>query len=184
MSEISRNSANPFEDEHEKSLENTKLSFWNPLYRQLFNNSFVKREIVKDLVIQASGVDSVVHLKNNITIKFEEKLRDEMWSDICLEYISNDNTNAPGWIEKQQASKYLVYIVQDSQNYYCYVYSFAALQDAWMDHKNYFIKNYGYKYDGKTLWNTQNKTYKTIWCPVPFTEEFLPEPIRFKKIKK
>jgi hypothetical protein len=75
-----------------------------------------------------------------------------------LEYVSNDQTGTLGWVEKSLMCDYIAYAFILSGN--AYLLPVIQLQAAWLKNKEKWLKDYG------TL-KADNKSYKTLNCPVP-----------------
>jgi hypothetical protein len=161
----------PFEAALSKSIADSKLDFWDKLYSKLFP-AFIQRDRVTNYDLQQEGVDSIIWLKSHnyntiYNVAIEEKLRETNYSDLLLEYVSNTSISKPGWIEKSQSSKYLMYVNQDSKYYYSFLFNMKNLQKAWITNKNSWLQKYGVR-------ESVNKTYNSLNCPVDFSDSNLP----------
>ena len=137
--------------------------FWNAIYHKAFPNMVSAMSCPGDFASQRMGIDRVILLSNGETIKIDEKKRREDRGDILLEYISNDVTDAPGWIEKDLAIQYLAYAFIPSRR--CYLFDWPMLRRAWLKFKDGWISR------GPFI-AAQNNGYKTISTAVP-TKELL-----------
>lgn len=135
--------------------------FWDAVYRKAFPNLVNHMQTLGPTASQRSGVDRVLHLANGRTLYIDEKKREKEYPDILLEYVSNDRSGAPGWIEKDLAIDYLAYAFMPSQR--CYLYPWLLLRRAWL--------NYGkqWKADYRKV-KAQNDTYATWSVAVPIPE--------------
>lgn len=133
--------------------------FWDAVYRKYFynmtNHMVGKKEYCKS---QIYGVDRVIYLENGKTITIDEKVRTEIYDDIVLEFISNDSTGTPGWMEKDLAIDYLAYAFLPNQT--VYLFDWLALKRAWNHYKESWKKTYGVK-------QAKNIGYNTHFVCVP-----------------
>ena len=107
--------------------------FWSAIYNKAFPNLVNMMACPGDYASQRMGIDRVLLLSNGKVLKIDEKKREKEYNDILLEYLSNDQTNAPGWIEKDLAIDYLAYAFIQSRR--CYLFPWAILRRAWMDNR-------------------------------------------------
>ena len=75
-----------------------------------------------------------------------------------LEYVSNDQKNTPGWVEKDLFADYICYAFIPSGK--AYLLPVIQLQAAWLKNKTEWLEKYGTK-------SADNKFYHTLNCPVP-----------------
>ena len=132
--------------------------FWDAVYRKAFPSLVNHMQTTGATTSQRMGIDRVLHLSNGQTITVDEKKREREYSDILLEYISNDKTGAPGWIEKDLAIDYLAYAFMPTQR--CYLYPWHMLRRAWIH----------FSPEWKQLYRpvaAQNAGYTTWSLPVP-----------------
>jgi N-glycosylase/DNA lyase len=148
---------NDFETDLAYSLNARGEAFWLSVYKIAFPN-FSRMEIVRRLDWQRKGIDRIIYLSNGNKLKIDEKKRRREYSDILLEYLSNDRTRAPGWIEKDLAIDYLAYAFMESQR--VYFFPFPALFKAWYDNKEHWFS----VYDPVTA---KNRGYNTLSLPIP-----------------
>lgn len=147
-----------FNERNEWSKKAKQEAFWEAVYQQAFP-SIVKCEFITDLVHQRNGVDRLLTLSNGITLTVDEKARDRFdTGDILLEYLSNDRTGAPGWIEKDATIDYLAVGFVPSKR--CYLFDWRMLRQAWFKHKDAWMVQY-------RLPPADNRTYKTWSVAVP-----------------
>jgi len=111
-----------------------------------------------DIPAQKRGIDRWVQLDNGQILRIEEKERGKWYGDILLEYVSNDATNAPGWMEKDLNIHYLLYSVPSRR--FCYVYPWHMLKRAWDRNKEDWRERFG------TV-TACNVGYNTLSVPVP-----------------
>lgn len=106
------------------------------------------------------GIDRYIHLANGKVLTLDEKIRDRCYGDILLEFIRNDVTGAPGWIEKPDLQvDYIVYAISPTKQ--LYLLPLPQLQVAWTNHKAEWLKSY------RTI-KAANQTYNTLSLAVPF----------------
>lgn len=132
--------------------------FWNAVYRKAFPNLVNHMQASGDTVSQRLGIDRVIILANGKTLYIDEKKRSREYGDILLEYLSNDTTGAPGWIEKDLAIDYLAYAFMQSQR--CYLFPWPMLRRAWFA----YCKQWQEQYEPVIA---SNRGYRTWSIPVP-----------------
>lgn len=139
-------------------------TFWDAIYRKAFPNLVGHFLCKGDTQSQHMGIDRIIHLANGRTYQIDEKKRrpnpltGKEYSDILLEYLSNDATMAPGWIAKDLSIDYLAYAFMQSQR--VYLYPWPALRRAW----NRFGPEWMVKYEN---FSSQNPGYKTWNVAIP-----------------
>jgi hypothetical protein len=149
-----------FNERNAFSLKASDEPFWEAVYRKAFPN-MTSMTINNDLALQRIGIDRVIELSNGRTLHIDEKKRDRVYQDILLEYLSNDRTGAPGWVEKDLAIDYLAYAFMPTQR--CYLYPWPLLRRAWIRYGEEWRRTYPPK-------KAENATYNTWSTPVPIPE--------------
>lgn len=100
---------------HEK-LEQSHID--SPLLERHYQGWFCDvgliHRIPKDGHAQRSGIDTYVIQEAGKIINTDEKIRDEDYGDILLEYWSNYERRTLGWIMKEQNNEYISYYVKSS----------------------------------------------------------------------
>lgn len=132
--------------------------FWRDVYAKAFPDMVNCMPCPGDTLSQRMGVDRVIWLGNNKHLSIDEKKRSKTFKDIALEYLSNDRTGAPGWIEKSLAIDYMAYAFMDSRT--CYLFPWRPLQQAWWANKQEWISTYGTR-------SAPNRGYNTLFVAVP-----------------
>jgi hypothetical protein len=107
---------------------------------------------------QVLGVDRIIYLENGKCLTVEEKVRTRVYDDVLLEYISNDQTNRPGWIERELTIDYLAYGFLPNKTVYLFDWNF--LRRAWHENKEDWKERYH-------IAKAPNKTYTTYSVCVP-----------------
>lgn len=151
---------NNFHRDLEYSFSMSDAPWWEVVYRKAFVDFLGMADIRKNGWCQASGVDRIVILESGTTLKIDEKVRRKDYGDILLEYISNDRTGSPGWVEKSLNCDFIAYAFEPSQK--CYLLPFQTLRRAWQKRKDEWLK-------GKIL-RAENKgpiPYSTLSVAVP-----------------
>lgn len=133
-------------------------SFWSSVYLKAFPDMIGHIHCDKDGAGQRSGIDRAIYLSNGKTIYVDEKKRREVYDDILLEYLSNDTTNALGWIEKPLAVDYLAYAFMPAKK--VYLFPWDMLRRAWVRYKSEWMAKYPKKF-------ATNKGYRTWSLAVP-----------------
>lgn len=147
-------------ESHEQGLDD---AFWAAVYRQAFPGYQGMAYLRDSGPAQRSGVDRHISLANGRVIRVEEKVRNEEYNDILLEYLSvykaqGHPDNAPGWIEKDLACDFLVYAFKHSRR--VYLLPWPQLRLAWASHKADWVRKY------KKV-SAKNEGYNTISVAVP-----------------
>jgi hypothetical protein len=104
-------------------------SFWEAAYRKAFPNMDRMINTGFDATSQQHGVDRLILLTNKRVLKIDEKKRRKYRGDVLLEYVSNDRTSAPGWIEKDLCLDYIAYAFMDTRK--VLMLDYALLRRAW-----------------------------------------------------
>ncbi len=122
--------------------------FWDATYRKMFPN-LVNHMRCKGngtaTESQKRGIDRIIHLSSGVTLFLDEKLRKPNprtgrdYSDIALEYISNNTTNSPGWIEKDLAIDYIAYAFKQSRR--VHFLPWLLLKQAWREYGQTWLQN-------------------------------------------
>ena len=133
-------------------------SFWHDIYKKAFPDMVNCMLGAGDTASQRMGIDRVLLLSSGATITIDEKKRRNVYADFCLEYISVDRTNAPGWMEKELTIDYLAYAFMPLKT--AYILPWSLLKRSWNRYKNEWIRDY-------PRIEAQNATYKTISVAVP-----------------
>lgn len=133
-------------------------SFWLDAYRQYFPDMVTQTPIRRDCLAQRLGMDRLIVLQSGATVAIDEKKRAENWKDVLLEYIANDRSGAPGWIEKDLQIDYIAYAFMPSHK--VYLLNWLLLRRAWKLNKTLWLRQY------KPV-PAQNDGYVTWSLPVP-----------------
>jgi len=104
------------------------------------------------------GIDRLILLSSGQVLRIDEKKRATDYDDILLEYLSNDVTGAPGWIEKNLYIDYLAYAF--SVKRICYLLPWLMLRKAWIENGEIWRQRY------RPI-IAHNETYSTHSIAVP-----------------
>ena len=155
-----------FEKDLAYSVQASAEDFWDGIYRKAFPNLVNHMLCEGNTASQRMGIDRFIMLASGKTLAIDEKKRRYDCGDILLEYISNNKTNAPGWIEKDLAIDYLAYAFPKSKR--CYLFPWQELRRAW---KQWGKQWFEYADDplrtGYKLITADNLTYKTLCIVIP-----------------
>jgi len=150
---------NEFEQSYQLVEKKGTEEFLEKIYRKRFPDLlYTSKNHWNNSESQQAGIDRILIFPNKKTILVEEKVRDKDYSDIWLEYISNDKTGKLGWIEQNLNIDYLVYAFLPSQT--AYFFDWKLLKRAWEENKKTWTEHY------KTP-PARNKNYNSYGCPVP-----------------
>lgn len=134
--------------------------FWDQVYRKHFPTLVACVPLRGDTAAQRQGKDRAIHLANGSVLYIDEKIRPNRRDDrdILLEYLSNDRTGAPGWIEQDKAIDYLAYAFVARKR--VYIFPWLQLRRAWCHYKSIWQADYA-------PIPARNPTYTTYSTPVP-----------------
>jgi len=166
---------NDFDEDLAWSHAQAKLPLWEETYRKAFPDFDSMTYVAKDGWAQRGGIDRRVHTTNGRTYDIDEKSRRDYWPaalphrkyfkphvtvfpDIALEYVSNDKTKAPGWIEKPLACDFLAYNILPLRQ--VYLLPMAQTQAVWQRYKWNWLEEFHWR-------PAKNRGYNTLFCPVP-----------------
>jgi hypothetical protein len=141
------------------------LPCWEEIYRAAFPTMSAMVSHRQDGQHQRAGIDRTVVLSNGKSITVDEKARREDYKDIALEYIANDRTNSPGWVEKHLLCDYIAYAVLPAGK--AYLLPVIQLQSAWASSKAEWLRLSEIKGSGFRLCRARNTHYCTISLSVP-----------------
>lgn len=117
---------------HSEAAEHER--YWQSVYLEAFGNVAAQVKC-NGYATQRAGVDRLVYLDTHHCLYIEEKLREpnercsDPEKDIALEYLSNDRTGAPGWIEKDLTVDFLAYAWESTGT--CLLLPWLLLRRAW-----------------------------------------------------
>ena len=140
----------------------SKQDFWTLVYKKAFPVMLKTEDMSKDKTAQAKGIDTIIHLPFGGRLYIDEKLRRGNYTDILLEYISNDKTNSRGWVEKELCIDFIAYAFEIKKT--VYFLPFKELQKLWLDNKVNWLEKY------KPPKIAKNQYYNTINLAVPLAE--------------
>jgi hypothetical protein len=158
---------NGFAESLEKGNNPIAHTFLDAVYRKAFYNfDQLIRTKNGDTVSQKAGSDVVIWTTANRAYTADEKIRDRAdYSDIALEYISNDRVKTPGWMEKDLSIDYLVYAFVPVRR--AYLFPWQQLKMAWEKNKANWLLLANDRRDGFTVVSAPNPTYRTLSCAIP-----------------
>lgn len=160
-----------FADSLAASHKAETLPFWEECYRRAFDPYFETMWSCRtNGEWQHTGVDRCVGLMNGEVIRIDEKVRWRDYNDICLEYVSNDRANTPGWVCKPLRANYIAYAI--APRGICYLLPVIQLQQAWRKHGESWIERAVQRESGYRLCPATNDTYTTLNVAVPVNTLF------------
>ena len=154
---------NVFSDDLKFSHTCEDLACWREIYESAFPTMAAMVNHRQDGQHQRAGIDRSVVLESGKHITIDEKVRRKNYGDILLEYIANDKTGAPGWVEKSLLCDYIAYAVMTTGK--AYLLPVPQLQAAWMRYRDEWIPKHR-----KIV--ADNRHYKTISLAVPIDALF------------
>jgi len=149
---------NYFQEDLAFSHKAEDLPIWREIYQGAFPGFVGMISYRESGEHQKAGVDRGVYLGNAKEILVDEKVRRKDYGDISLEYLSNDYTNAPGWVCKPLRADFIAYAVLPAGM--CHLLPVHQMQQAWVKNQGEWMKLYGTK-------KAVNEGYSTHFCPVP-----------------
>ena len=111
------------------------LPFWLDVYREAFPTLTACVNHRQDGEHQRAGIDRSLVLANSKQVLIDEKVRGrnrktgKVYEDIALEYWSDYERRAPGWVCKPLRADYIAYAIAPLGR--CYLLPVAQLQQAW-----------------------------------------------------
>ena len=149
---------NNFKQDLEYSHSQSDAPYWKQVYKKAFPDMACMADVRKDGWAQRGGIDRIIITTSGQTWWIDEKVRRQAYKDILLEFISNDTTGSPGWIEKDLACHFIAYAFEPLRH--CYLFPIQPLQRAWKMHGASWKTTYDVKI-------AKNHGYSTHSCPVP-----------------
>jgi len=147
-----------FQDSLAKSQAQANAPWWHNVYKQAFPTMESSVCVRDDGWAQRGGIDRVITLASGKTLTVDEKVREEDWPDILLEYWSSKENRTRGWIAKDLACDFIAYAFVPSET--CYLLPFLSLRAAWRDNHKKWVGQYR-KIEAK------NPGYTTVSVPIP-----------------
>jgi hypothetical protein len=141
-------------------------TFWDDAYRKAFPTMVGRTVNGRGNPAQALGIDHTVLLSSGKTLLIDTKCRFTPYDDILLEYISNNETKALGWIRKDSLQiDYLAYawVTQRTVVFLPWV----ALREAWVQNIPVWWGKATRKERGYKKCEAKNPTYSTWSLAVP-----------------
>jgi hypothetical protein len=150
-----------FEDSLARSKAQADAPWWETVYREAFPDMAAMVNVRDDGWAQRGGIDRVITLASARTINIDEKVREQDWPDILLEYWSDRDRKIPGWVAKSLACDFVAYAFVPSQT--CYLLNFQTLRRAWRLNRGVWVKEH-------PKIEAQNNGYVTVSVAVPIDE--------------
>lgn len=160
-----------FHDSLAKSHTAEDLPFWEECYRNAFGDSFASMISHRtNGEWQHAGIDRSVILTNSKQLLIDEKVRWKAWDDICLEYVSNDVYETPGWVCKPLRADYIAYAIAPLGK--CYMLPVIQLQTAWRLCGPLWLKSADDGQAGFKIIKALNANYTTLSLAMPVATLF------------
>lgn len=148
-----------------KSLNRSKKDSKSKLWQQVLGLLFPGYEDIKsyddDMLMQKSGVDDIIKWQGS-PIWLDRKVRFErddgrVYSDVALEFLSDEKNNVPGWICKETKADYWVYM--NRMNRTVQLIPTKSAQAAWNKYKDEWAKKWpfqirAYNEENRREWTT------------------------------
>src|SRR5262245_57864563 len=162
-----------FYEDLEWSKAQAALPLWEETYKKAFPDFADMTYVNDDGPAQRGGIDRIVITRAGRVWRIDEKSRRDYWAsnfrhyykpgatvfpDIALEFIDNDKRGSQGWVEKPMLCDYLAYNILPLHQ--VYLLPMAQTQAVWKRYKWSWLDEFDRR-------SSQNRGYKTIFCPVP-----------------
>ncbi len=143
-----------------------RLPFWEEVYKTAFPTMTGMQLIIEDGPAQRAGIDRMLILEGGEVVLIDEKVIRKSWSNFFLEYFSDAQAEAPGWIMKNLSCDFIAYVFLPSRE--CYLLPFLELQEVWLAHRDRWF----FQYNATVVPNfsCSNKPYETHGVLVPIAE--------------
>ena len=157
-----------FNDSLAKSHAAVDLPLWDVVYKQAFPYMIAFHDHREDGQHQRSGIDRSVILDNSKQILIDEKARyknknGKIYSDIALEYLSNEERCIAGWVCKPLLADYIAYAILPLGK--AYLMPVIQLQLAWKRYGEQWKLDYPFKI--KAYNENYGIKYTTISVGIP-----------------
>lgn len=122
------------------------LPLWEEVYRYAFPEFQAMVNHRQDGDHQRAGIDRTVVMSNSKVIKIDEKVRarnkitGRVYSDIALEYWSNEERRVRGWVCKSLLCDYIAYAIAPLGK--CYLLPVPQLRRAWIENGKAWVKRF------------------------------------------
>ena len=134
------------------------LPLWREVYERAFPDMVGMHCHRADGDHQRLGIDRSIVLSTGKTLWIDEKVRKKNYSDIALEFVSNNRTNTPGWVCKKLMCDYIAYAIAPAGK--CYLLPVVQLQSAWKTNQEQWRQQY-------QIISAINRGYCTLSCCIP-----------------
>jgi hypothetical protein len=137
---------NDFTESLKKSHEAEDNPIWSEIYNSAFPGFLSMVSHREDGWHQRAGIDRSIIMPNSKRILIDEKARyknsitGKTYDDIALEYWSDRDRKAEGWVCKSLLCDYIAYAILPLGK--CYLLPVIQLQNAWRKNKDEWIKKY------------------------------------------
>lgn len=139
--------------------------FWRRVYSLAFDGYIDTSPPNADARTQRLGLDRVVLISGGGVVRIDEKTRSRDYGDILIEYVSNDRTGAPGWIEQDLQVDYLAYGVPGAG--IAFLIAWMAIRRAWIANRDQWLAAARSGRLGFRTVMARNEGYTTISVAVP-----------------
>lgn len=139
---------------------------WEVIYRKAFPDFATMVNHRRDGWHQRLGIDRSIILANSKVVRVDEKVRGKnaktglVYTDIALEWWSDEKRRIPGWVCKDLMADYIAYAILPLGR--CYLLPVVQLQSAWLRNKDEWTKTGGYR-----IGRSENEGWTTVFVCVP-----------------
>lgn len=141
------------------SHKQATADMWADVYRKAFPTMVNTTYVQADGWAQRGGVDRVVTLASGKSLYIDEKVREQDYDDVLLEYFSDVAKRVHGWIAKDLACDFIAYAVLPAR--VCYLLPFHTLRAAWKRNGRDWVRDY-------RMVDAKNDGYVTRSVAVPW----------------
>lgn len=145
------------------------LPIWEDVYRKFFTDFNCMINHREDGWHQRMGIDRSVILNSSKQILIDEKIREQDYGDIALEYLSNAEEKKSGWVCKPLLCDYIAYAILPRGR--CYLLPVIQLQNAWTANNGDWFKRYKSN-TTRTMNNSKQGYYTTCFLCVDIREVY------------
>lgn len=144
---ISQPEVHHFSASLERSHAESDSPIWKWIYERAFPDFASMTDHRDNGYWQGQGIDRSITLNSGKQILVDEKVRlprpdGRVFTDILLEYLSDENKGKPGWVCKPLMADYIAYYNKPIKK--CYLLPVIQMQQAWILHKDKWEKEYDF----------------------------------------
>lgn len=136
-----------FTDSLNRSKKDSKSKLWKQVLELLFPGYEDIKSYDDDMLMQKSGVDAIIKWQGkSIWLDFKVRFKrsdGRVYSDVALEFLSDEGNDVPGWICKETKADYWIYMNQ--MNKTVQLIPVKSVQPAWKKYKDEWAKKWPFQ---------------------------------------